>query len=245
MQWLRLPCCACKQLLGSHQRSCGIHQPPLVMLQLCPWCAYLAIATDQLQSCCCFHCSAFQSLHEAWIPKFFKFLGFNLLLAFGASLSLFLISPAAAGSGIPNVKAYLNGVESPVFRNFFTIKTFVAKVIGSALAVGSSLVMGKEGPMLHAGSILAVILGEQQSQLDRRTTPAAATAAVDCLQHQSCRNVPPTARQKMVALQHRATAVPPPPPPAACAVAVFVVNAALQQRVQEHRQQEHGHVCNS
>jgi chloride channel 7 len=105
-----------------------------------------------------------QSLHEAWIPKFFKFLGFNLLLAFGASLSLFLISPAAAGSGIPDVKAYLNGVESPVFRNFFTIKTFVAKVIGSALAVGSSLVMGKEGPMLHAGSILAVILGEQQEQ---------------------------------------------------------------------------------
>jgi chloride channel 7 len=103
-----------------------------------------------------------QSLHEAWIPKFFKFLGFNLLLAFGASLSLFLISPAAAGSGIPDVKAYLNGVESPVFKNFFTIKTFVAKVIGSALAVGSSLVMGKEGPMLHAGSILAVILGEQQ-----------------------------------------------------------------------------------
>ena len=34
------------------------------------------------------------------------------------------------------------------------------QVIGSALAVASSLVMGKEGPMLHAGSILAVILGE-------------------------------------------------------------------------------------
>lgn len=58
-----------------------------------------------------------------------------------------------------DVQAYLNGVESPAFRNFFTVKTFVAKVIGSALAVGSSLVMGKEGPMLHAGSILAVILG--------------------------------------------------------------------------------------
>jgi hypothetical protein len=58
------------------------------------------------------------------------------------------------------VQAFLNGVENPVFKNFFTIKTFVAKVIGSSLAVGSSLVMGKEGPMLHAGSILAVILGE-------------------------------------------------------------------------------------
>jgi H+/Cl- antiporter ClcA len=61
-----------------------------------------------------------------------------------------------------DVQAYLNGVEHPVFRNFFTVKTFIAKVIGSALAVGSSLVMGKEGPMLHAGSILAVILGELQ-----------------------------------------------------------------------------------
>lgn len=59
-----------------------------------------------------------------------------------------------------DVQAYLNGVENPVFKNFFTVKTFIAKVIGSSLAVGSSLVMGKEGPMLHAGSILAVILGE-------------------------------------------------------------------------------------
>lgn len=40
-----------------------------------------------------------------------------------------------------DVQAYLNGVESPVFKNFFTVKTFVAKVIGSSLAVGSSLVM--------------------------------------------------------------------------------------------------------
>ena len=164
-----------------------------------------------------------QSLHEAWVPKYFQYTGFNLLLAFSSTMALFLISPAASGSGIPDVKAYLNGegvccccgccgcvlagvvvalaceggghaprpatqnkrqhptrsqlktpkhppkhpqknqkntgVESPIFRNFFTVKTFVAKVIGSALAVASSLVMGKEGPMLHAGSILAVILG--------------------------------------------------------------------------------------
>lgn len=105
-----------------------------------------------------------QSQNEAWVGKFFQFLGFNLLLAFSASLSLFMISPAASGSGIPDVKAYLNGVESPAFRSFFTVKTFVAKVIGSALAVGSSLVMGKEGPMLHAGSILAVILGVVSEQ---------------------------------------------------------------------------------
>lgn len=38
------------------------------------------------------------------MPKFFEFTGFNLLLAFMSSLSLFLISPAASGSGIPDVK---------------------------------------------------------------------------------------------------------------------------------------------
>lgn len=77
------------------------------------------------------HAHRMQSLHEAWVPKFFQWLGFNLALAFAASAALFLISPAASGSGIPDVKAYLNGVESPAFRNFFTIKTFVAKVWGS------------------------------------------------------------------------------------------------------------------
>ncbi|KAL6760232.1 voltage gated chloride channel-domain-containing protein [Haematococcus lacustris] len=98
-------------------------------------------------------------LDVSWKLKFLQYTGFNLLLAFLCSFSLYVISPAASGSGIPDVKAYLNGVESPIFRNFFRVRTFIGKVIGSALAVSASLIMGKEGPMLHAGSILAVILG--------------------------------------------------------------------------------------
>jgi hypothetical protein len=75
-----------------------------------------------------------QQMEEDWVKKFFQFTGFNLLLAFLCCMSLFLISPAASGSGIPDVKAYLNGVEHPIFKNFFTVKTFVAKVHSSYTA---------------------------------------------------------------------------------------------------------------
>ncbi|KAG2451001.1 hypothetical protein HYH02_004271 [Chlamydomonas schloesseri] len=101
-------------------------------------------------------------LNENVFVKFLQYTAFNLLLAWGCCFFMWIISPAASGSGIPDVKAYLNGVESPIFKNFFTIKTFIAKVISSALAVSSSLVMGKEGPMLHAGSILAVVMGSNK-----------------------------------------------------------------------------------
>jgi hypothetical protein len=85
-----------------------------------------------------------QEKEEEWVKKYFQYTGFNLLLAFMCCMSLFLISPAASGSGIPDVKAYLNGVEHPIFKNFFTIKTFVAKVGGGGIK-GSQ---GQQAPCL-------------------------------------------------------------------------------------------------
>lgn len=72
-----------------------------------------------------------QLLHTNMFVKFLQYMSFNLLLAFGCSFTLYLISPAASGSGIPDVKAYLNGVDSPAWEQFFTVKTFVAKVANS------------------------------------------------------------------------------------------------------------------
>ncbi len=70
------------------------------------------------------------------VADFFEYVAFNLSLAFLSSFSLWAISPAASGSGIPDVKAFLNGVDSPIFAQFFRIRTFVAKVLTAQLLRG-------------------------------------------------------------------------------------------------------------
>eukprot|EP00656_Telonema_subtile_P036307 TRINITY_DN4028_c0_g1_i1.p1 TRINITY_DN4028_c0_g1~~TRINITY_DN4028_c0_g1_i1.p1 ORF type:complete len:668 (-),score=166.22 TRINITY_DN4028_c0_g1_i1:190-2193(-) len=60
--------------------------------------------------------------------------------------------PASKGSGIPEVKAHLNGIRMP---RLFTLQAFVIKFFGTALAVGSGLVLGPEGPLIYLGAALA------------------------------------------------------------------------------------------
>lgn len=49
----------------------------------------------------------------------------NLVLTLFASVITAFVSPEAAGSGIPEVKAYLNGVDAPRIVSF---RTLVVKV---------------------------------------------------------------------------------------------------------------------
>ena len=77
--------------------------------------------------------------------------GVSLLFATIAVWITF-IEPAAAGSGVPDVKAVLNGVKIP---GMLRLRAFVAKVVGVIFGVASGLAMGPEGPMIHAGAILA------------------------------------------------------------------------------------------
>lgn len=49
----------------------------------------------------------------------------NLVLTLFASVITAFVAPAAAGSGIPEVKAYLNGVDAP---EIFSLRTLVVKV---------------------------------------------------------------------------------------------------------------------
>ena len=89
---------------------------------------------------------------RSWAEALLLFLGFNLTMA---SISGFIVAyfqPVAGGSGIPEVKAWLNGSAVPRLLN---LKTLLIKIIGVILAVGSSFCIGKEGPMVHSGAVIA------------------------------------------------------------------------------------------
>ncbi|XP_022938151.1 putative chloride channel-like protein CLC-g [Cucurbita moschata] len=81
----------------------------------------------------------------------------NLLLTLFASVITALICPLAAGSGIPEVKAYLNGVDAP---GILSPRTLLVKIIGSIAIVSSSMVVGKAGPMVHTGACVASLVGQ-------------------------------------------------------------------------------------
>eukprot|EP00871_Galdieria_phlegrea_P003079 jgi/Galph1/3772/GphlegSOOS_G2403.1 len=71
------------------------------------------------------------------------------------SILVITLAPYAAGSGIPEVKAILNGV---VMKGFLSPWTFIVKMIGVSLAVAAGLSAGKEGPYVHLGCCLCTIL---------------------------------------------------------------------------------------
>ncbi|KAL0603341.1 LOW QUALITY PROTEIN: Chloride transport protein 6 [Plecturocebus cupreus] len=88
-----------------------------------------------------------------------ELLGFNLTFVFLGSL-LVLIEPVAAGSGIPEVKCYLNGVKVP---GIVRLRTLLCKVLGVLFSVAGGLFVGKEGPMIHSGSVVGAGLPQFQS----------------------------------------------------------------------------------
>ncbi|XP_010541946.1 PREDICTED: putative chloride channel-like protein CLC-g [Tarenaya hassleriana] len=85
----------------------------------------------------------------------------NLVLTLFASVITAFVSPAAAGSGIPEVKAYLNGVDAP---GIFSFRTLIVKIVGNVSGVSGSLLIGKAGPMVHTGACVASLLGQGGSK---------------------------------------------------------------------------------
>lgn len=84
----------------------------------------------------------------------------NILFILIATLMCTYWAPVATGSGIPQIKCYLNGVKIPFVVRF---KTLVTKVLGVIFVVCGGLSIGKEGPMIHSGAIVAAGLSQGRS----------------------------------------------------------------------------------
>lgn len=78
------------------------------------------------------------------------------------------MEPVSGGSGIPEVKCYLNGLNIPRILRF---KTLIYKVVGIIMSCSSGLPVGKEGSMVHAGAVVAGVLSQGKSQFLRCKSP--------------------------------------------------------------------------
>jgi chloride channel protein, CIC family len=83
-------------------------------------------------------------------------------------------SPYASGSGIPQVEAALDGELPPAPPRLLPVK-----FVGGLLAIGAGMALGREGPSVQMGAVIAHILGRwfRRSWPDRRTLLAAGAGA--------------------------------------------------------------------
>lgn len=97
--------------------------------------------------------------------------------ASAASAAAFLVrrfAPHASGSGIPHVEAVLHGEVRPAPFGLSTVK-----FVGGILAIGSGLVLGREGPSVQMGASLSLGLARMMrlSWADCRVLLAAGAGA--------------------------------------------------------------------
>jgi chloride channel protein, CIC family len=106
--------------------------------------------------------------------------GFVLVVA-GCSAAVALaawlvrqFSPYASGSGIPQVEAALTGDLPPAPPRLIPVKFF-----GGLLAIGAGMALGREGPSVQMGAVVADLVGNwfRRSWPDQRTLLAAGAGA--------------------------------------------------------------------
>ncbi|XP_071698585.1 chloride channel protein CLC-c-like [Rutidosis leptorrhynchoides] len=100
-------------------------------------------------------------LNQNYYLAFVTLAGTNLVLAVSAGVLCAYIAPAAAGSGIPEVKAYLNGIDA---HTILAPSTLFVKILGSIFGCAAGFIVGKEGPMVHTGACIANLLGQGGSR---------------------------------------------------------------------------------
>ncbi len=131
----------------------------------------------------CFQISI--SIVSHWLTGLFQFVKLHggpvtlvsvlvtMMLVFIAWLMVRFIAPDAAGSGVPQIEGALLHDTPMIWQRLLPVKFF-----GGVIAIGSNMVLGREGPTIQLGGHLAEMLGEWlHITKHRRDTLIAAGAA--------------------------------------------------------------------
>lgn len=94
------------------------------------------------------------------LRAFFVFLMYQTCFAAVASFFVWW-EPVCAGSGIPEIKCFLNGIDLP---RVVRVQTLICKVLGVTFSVAAGLPVGKEGPMVHSGAVVAAGISQGKSR---------------------------------------------------------------------------------
>lgn len=94
-----------------------------------------------------------------YIP-YLLWVGLNVVPAMLGSFLVAYVEPVALGSGIPQIKCYLNGIKIP---RVVRIKTLICKAVGVVCSVMGGLAVGKEGPMIHSGAVIGAGISQGKS----------------------------------------------------------------------------------
>ncbi|EGC37557.1 hypothetical protein DICPUDRAFT_53930 [Dictyostelium purpureum] len=80
------------------------------------------------------------------------FVGYSVAFAFFSVCCISFISPYAVGSGIPEMKSIMSGIN---LSRVLGLKTLVSKIGGMVCATAAGLTIGRTGPFMHASAIIA------------------------------------------------------------------------------------------
>ena len=97
------------------------------------------------------HSYGYHFASQGYIYVFAMYASYNAFLALASAVLCIYFAPNAVGSGIPEVKAYLNGV---CVESFADMNVFLTKIVATILSVSSGLIVGPEGPLVHLGAII-------------------------------------------------------------------------------------------
>ncbi|KAN0042279.1 hypothetical protein ACTFIV_004839 [Dictyostelium citrinum] len=83
------------------------------------------------------------------------FVGYSVFFALISVCCISFISPYAVGSGIPEMKSIMSGINLSRVLGF---KTLVSKIVGMVCASAAGLTIGRTGPFMHASAIISQML---------------------------------------------------------------------------------------